>query len=135
MMVLSVQKEVAERIAAKPGEMSLLSVSVQLYYEVELRIKIPAKLFNPPPKVDSQAVILRMHTKPLFHGLDTKIFFRLVRAGFSERRKKLRSSLAGGLNMSREETDKLISSAKIDPNMRPQELSINEWYKLYKAST
>lgn len=132
MMVLLVQKEVAERLAAKAGAMSVLAVSVQLYYDVELGLKVPAKLFDPPPKVDSQAVILHRHVKPLFHDLDTKKFFRLVKAGFSERRKKLRSSLAGGLNMSREETDTLIKSAGIDPNLRAQELSLDQWYKLYK---
>lgn len=132
MMVLLVQKEVAQRIAAKPGGMSTLSVSVQLYYDTKLEIIVPAKLFNPPPKVDSQVVILRRHSKPLFHDLDTKKFFRVVKAGFSERRKKIRSSLAGGLSMSREDTDRLIKSASIDPNLRAQELSLDQWHSLCK---
>lgn len=133
MMVLLVQEEVARRIAAKPGQMSQLAISVQLYYEVELGIKVPAKLFQPPPKVDSQAVILRRHAKPLFHDLDTKKFFRFVRAGFSERRKKLRSSLAGGLAINRGDADKLLRSASVDPSMRAQELTLSQWYKLYKT--
>jgi len=131
-MVLLVQKEVAARIAARPGEMSLLSVSVQLYYEVELGVVVPAKLFEPPPKIDSQVIILRRHAKPLFHDLDIKKFFRVVKAGFSERRKKLRSSLAGGLGLSREQVDELLAKAGMGPDSRAQEVSLEQWYKLYQ---
>ena len=132
LMVLLVQKEVAQRLAAKPGDMSLLGISVQLYYDVEAGIVVPAKLFEPPPKVDSQVVVLLRHSKPVFHDLDTKKFFRIVKAGFSEKRKKLRSSLAGGLNLDREETDKLLKSAGIGPDSRAQELSLKDWYSIYK---
>ena len=90
-MVLLVQKEVAERIAAGPGQMSLLSVSVQLYYEPRLGLKVRAELFDPPPKVDSQVVLLTRRQLPLFPDLDTKLFFKLVKAGFSERRTKLQA--------------------------------------------
>lgn len=131
MMVLLVQKEVAERICARPGQMSLLAVSIQLYYDAGLGLVIPAKLFEPPPKVDSQVVILRRHVKPLFHDLDTQKFFKLVKAGFSERRKKLRSSLSGGLNISKEEADKLLQKAGISSSSRAQELSLEQWHNLY----
>lgn len=133
MMVLLVQEEVAERIAAKPGQMSLLAVSVQLYYAVELGIKVPAKLFEPPPKVDSRVVILRRHAKPLFHDLDSQKYFRIVKAGFSERRKKLRSSLAGGLNLSKTQTDELLKNVGIGSDARAQELSLRDWHRLYNA--
>ena len=132
MMVLLVQEEVAQRICARPGQMSLLSVSVQLYYDARLGIVIPAELFNPPPKVDSQVVILTRHAKPLFHELDTKKFFRLVKAGFSERRKKLRSSLSGGLGISKEQADRLLSSSNVDGDQRAQQLGLADWHKLYK---
>lgn len=132
-MTLLVQKEVAERICAEPGQMSLLSVSVQLYYECQLGAEVLAKLFTPPPKVDSQIVLLSRRPKPLFTDLDGDKFFRIVKAGFSERRKKLRSSLAGGLNIPKEEADDLLKSAGIDSNLRSQELSLEDWHNIYKA--
>ncbi len=136
LMVLLVQKEVAERIAASPGQMSLLSVSVQLYYEPKLGKIVPAELFEPVPKVDSQVVILKRRTSfpigydPIEESLDTKKFFKIVKAGFSERRKKLRSSLSGGLGISKEEADNLLKQAGINPNARAQELTLEQWYRL-----
>lgn len=132
MTVLLVQQEVAERICAKAGQMSLLAVSVQLYYECELGIKVPADKFEPPPKVDSQVVILKRHVKPLFHDLEAKKFFRLVKAGFSGKRKKLRGSLAGGLGITKSQADELLKRASIDGEQRAQSLSLKDWYKLYK---
>lgn len=130
-MVLLVQKEVAERICAGPGQMSLLAVSVQLYYTCELGLVVPAEMFTPVPKVDSQVVILSRHEKPLFKSLDSRKFFRVVKAGFSEKRKKLRSSLAGGLNMPKEQADKLLEASGIDGDLRAQNLSLKDWYELY----
>lgn len=132
-MVLLVQKEVAERICAHPGQMSILGVSVQLYYRADPGIIIPKELFVPPPKVNSQVVILTRHTKPLFKELDSQKFFRLVKAGFSERRKKLRSSLSGGLNLSKEQTDELLKKAGINADLRAQNLTLEDWHKIYKA--
>ena len=94
---LLIQKEVAERVVAQPGKMSLLSVSTQFYCEVSLGTFVPAKLFTPPPKVDSQVLILHRREKPLFSDVDTKQFFKLVKAGFSQKRKTLLNSLSGGL--------------------------------------
>ena len=128
--VLLVQKEVAQRVVAGPGAMSLLSVAVQFHYKVSLGEIVPAKLFNPPPKVDSQILILERRKKPVF-DVDMDKFFQVVKAGFSERRKKLRSSLSGGLHISKPEAEKLLQSAGIDPNSRAQELSLDDWYKLY----
>ncbi len=130
---LLIQKEVAERIAAKPGAMSLLSVSVQFYCEVQLSVVVPAELFTPPPKVDSQILGLRYRTTPLFPDVNTKVFFRLVKAGFSERRKKLRSSLSGGLHISKPDAEALLQEASIDPSLRAQALSVEDWYRLYNA--
>ena len=132
LMVVLVQKEVAERICAGPGQMSLLSVSLQLYYRAEAGIVIDKELFAPPPKVDSQVVILARHTKPLFHELDSQKFFKVVKAGFSERRKMLRSSLAGGLGLSKEQIDKVLDAAGIDGNLRAQNLTLDQWHSLYK---
>lgn len=132
LMVLLVQKEVAERICSQPGQMSLLAISVQLYYQCELGIVVPADKFSPPPKVDSQVVVLTRHAKPLFASLDTKKFFRLVKAGFSGKRKKLRSSLAAGLQLSKVEADELLKTAGIDGDQRAQDLSVGDWHKLYE---
>jgi 16S rRNA (adenine1518-N6/adenine1519-N6)-dimethyltransferase len=133
-IALLVQKEVAQRIVAKPGSMSVLSVSVQLYYIVELGQIVPAKLFIPSPKVDSQIVSLTQRKEPLFENLDGKTFFRVVKAGFSTRRKKIRSSLGGGLHVSKEEADQLLAKAGIDGDLRAQELSLQQWHEIYNAA-
>src|SRR3989344_438604 len=132
-MALLVQKEVAQRLAAEPGQMSVLAVSVPLYYEVNLAQVVSAKLFNPPPKVDSQIVALTRRQKPLFKNLDYKLFFRLVKAGFSGKRKKLRGSLSAGLNISKEQVDQLLLQAGIDGNLRAQNLSLVDWHKIYSV--
>lgn len=128
--VLLVQKEVAERIAAKAGDMSILAVASQLYFDAELGPLVPAAYFTPPPKVDSQVVILTRRKKPLFKELDEKKFFRTVRAGFSAKRKKLRSSLSGGLGIDKEAAEALLQNAGIDPNHRAEALSLEDWHKL-----
>lgn len=129
---LLVQQEVAERVAARPGQMSLLSASVQFYCEVALGDVVPAELFTPPPKVDSQILILKYRETPLFADVDSRQFFRIVKAGFSERRKKLRSSLAGGLHMSKPQAEALLRAANIDPDLRAQALSLDQWHSLYQ---
>lgn len=129
---LLVQKEVAERVCAGPGQMSLLSVSVQFYCEVELGDLVPAELFTPPPKVDSQILELQYRHQPLFEVADTTTFFRIVKAGFSERRKKLRSSLSGGLGMTKPAAEQLLLQAGINPNLRAQALTLDDWYRLYQ---
>lgn len=128
--VLLVQKEVAERIAAKPGDMSLLALSAQIYAEAELGIEVPREYFAPPPKVDSQVVVLRMRDEPLISRADEKMFWRVARAGFSAKRKKLRSSIAAGLAIDKAAAEALLTSADIDPNSRAEDLSIDDWLRL-----
>lgn len=135
LVVVLIQKEVAQRVAAEPGDMSLLSVSAQFYWQVALGQVIPARLFVPPPKVDSQVLIMRRRTALLFPETDAKKFFGIVKAGFSARRKKLRSSISGGLRISKEEADLLLKSSKLNSDSRPQELSLQEWHQLYKTYT
>jgi 16S rRNA (adenine1518-N6/adenine1519-N6)-dimethyltransferase len=131
--VLLVQKEVAERVAAAPGSTSLLSVTAQFYWQVGVGNVVPAALFTPPPKVDSQILLLERRREPLFPDVDTKSFFRLVKAGFSERRKMLRSSLAGGLHVSKTEVEEMLTRAQINYNLRAQALSLEDWYAIYNA--
>ena len=125
-----VQKEVAQRVAASPGKMSLLSVSVQYYSQTKLGGIITADKFSPPPKIDSQVIILKRHSKPLYPELDSKQFFKVVKAGFSQRRKTLLNSLSGGLAMERDEVQTRIKKAGLVPSARPQTLSLDEWRKL-----
>ena len=131
--VLLVQKEVAQRIAAAPGDMSVLSVSAQVYNTVRLgRIVVP-ELFTPPPKVDSQVVILDRRTEPYVSKELVHTFFQVVKAGFSERRKKLRSSLSGGLRIEKTQADLLLEKANIPMGARAQELSLDNWIQLSSA--
>lgn len=127
---LLVQKEVAERLAARPGDMSILALSAQVYADVSLGAYVPREYFTPPPKVDSQVVVLRSRTVPLIALEQEKAFFRMVKAGFSAKRKKLRSSLAGGLGIEKTDVEKLLARAGISPDARAEDVSIGEWLKL-----
>lgn len=131
--VLLVQKEVAERIAARPGDMSILAVSAQIYATAALGDVVPAELFTPPPKVDSQVVILKTRDTPLITPNEEKPFFRMVKAGFSAKRKKLRSSLSGGLAISKQEAEALLQKADISPDARAEDLSIDQWLTLTRS--
>lgn len=133
-VVLLVQKEVAERLAAGPGDMSMLSVSAQVYAEVSLGPIVRAEYFTPPPKVDSRVVILHIRPVSFVEKDLEKRFFRLVKAGFSARRKKLSSSLAGGLMISKPRAIDLLGGVNIDPNLRAQDLSLEQWLDLTKVS-
>lgn len=129
-MVLLVQKEVAERLAAEPGDYSILAISAQVYYRISLGQVVPAELFTPPPKVDSQVVIMNRLEKPLVSLEKRADFFRLVKAGFSAKRKKLRSSLSGGLHLDKAELEKLLDGAEISPDSRAEDLAIDDWKRL-----
>lgn len=131
--VLLVQKEVAERMAAMPGDMSILAISAQLFAEVSLGEEVPAYLFTPPPKVDSQVVILHARPAPLFPDVSEEDFFKVVKAGFSAKRKKLRSSLAGGLKVGKPEAEELLKKAEISPDVRAETLTLDSWARLAKV--
>jgi 16S rRNA (adenine1518-N6/adenine1519-N6)-dimethyltransferase len=131
--VLLIQKEVAERICASPGQMGILSVTAQFYFECSLDIEVPAELFTPPPKVDSQVIVLK-HRKQKLFDVDEKAYFHLVKAGFSEKRKTLRNALSGGLALDKPDVEKLLAAANIKDSARAQELSHKQWYQLYQAT-
>ncbi len=131
--VLLVQKEVAQRVAARAGDMSLLSVTAQFYWQVSAAMEVPRVLFTPPPKVDSQILVLERFPKPRFPDVEPRDFFRLVKAGFSQRRKTLLNSLSAGLSRSRDETNSICERASIDSRRRPQTLTLDEWHSLYLA--
>jgi len=129
-IVLTIQKEVAERICAGPGDMSLLALSVQVYGEPRIAARIPAGAFFPAPKVDSSVLVVDIFPAPIMpiEYLDT--FFLLIKAGFSQKRKKLRNSLSAGMRKSPTEIEKLLRAADIDPQRRAETLSIEEWGEL-----
>lgn len=128
--VLLVQKEVAERIVAKPGDMSILAVSTQIFANASLGVKVPKSYFTPPPKVDSQVVILETRPAPIIATEDERAFFRIVKVGFASRRKKLRSSISAGLAISKPAAEELLTHANIDPEKRAEDLSIVDWQRL-----
>lgn len=128
--VLLIQKEVAERIAAKPGDMSILALSVQYYADVELVADVPRDRFYPVPNVDSTVIKLTRKEQPAFEA-DTHKLFRLIKAGFGEKRKQLRNSLSGGLQMTTEQSAELIERAGLKDTARAQELSLEQWKSLY----
>jgi 16S rRNA (adenine1518-N6/adenine1519-N6)-dimethyltransferase len=128
--VLHVQKEVAERLAARPGNMSILAVSAQLFADVKLGDVVRSDYFTPPPKVDSQVVILRTRQSPFLKDISEKDFFKVVKAGFSAKRKKLRSSLSGGLKITKAKAEELLGQAVINSDVRAESLSLDDWVRL-----
>ncbi|MDO4871936.1 MAG: 16S rRNA (adenine(1518)-N(6)/adenine(1519)-N(6))-dimethyltransferase RsmA [bacterium] len=138
---LLVQKEVAERICAEQGEMSILAIAAQIYAHAELGQIVPREFFTPPPKVDSQVVILRTRELNLLEEFNraqnTEIsenqLFRIIKAGFGAKRKKISKSLSANLAISKEQTAELLASCEISPDLRAQDLSISNWLNLAKA--
>ncbi len=128
-----VQKEVAQRVAAEPGNMSILSITAQFYWQVSLGREVAAELFTPPPKVDSQILIMKHRPAPLFPDIDPKAFFRLIKAGFAQRRKTLLNTLASGLQLDRDKVQAICQKAGIEPGRRAQTLNLDEWHSLYRA--
>ncbi len=128
-IAILVQKEVAERVAASDGKMSLLSCIAQLDYSVGLGELVPAYLFTPPPQVDSQILIMTKRNTPAIDG-DRVQLIRLFKAGFSGKRKTLLNSLSGGLAISKEEAVELLESAGVNPGLRAEALSLADWQKI-----
>jgi 16S rRNA (adenine1518-N6/adenine1519-N6)-dimethyltransferase len=126
-VVFTMQKEVSERILAADGKMSLLSLSVHVYGKPSSIASIPARAFYPAPKVDSATLRVDLYETPLIPMEQLETFFRLAKAGFSQKRKNLRNSLAGGLSISKEKSVELLEQAGIETNRRAETLTIEEW--------
>jgi 16S rRNA (adenine1518-N6/adenine1519-N6)-dimethyltransferase len=135
LMVLTVQEQVAQRIVAGPGDMSLLALGVQFYGRPRIVARLKAGAFYPRPKINSAVVQidLRPEARPSLDVADVELFFQIARAGFSQRRKQLRNALVGGLRRSREEVDAALTRAGIDPRRRAETLSLKEWATLSRA--
>jgi 16S rRNA (adenine1518-N6/adenine1519-N6)-dimethyltransferase len=136
-MILMVQKEVAERICAGPGQMSILAVAVQYYARAELLFPVDRNSFWPAPEVDSAVIRITPRSTPsppaplpsTGEG-GSKEFFRVVRAGFSAKRKTLANNLANSFQLDRKSAEEALKKAGLEPNVRAQELSVDDWKKL-----
>jgi 16S rRNA (adenine1518-N6/adenine1519-N6)-dimethyltransferase len=129
-LVLTMQQEVAERICALPGELSLLALSVQVYGQPKIVARIPAASFYPAPSVDSAALRVDLYHEPYFNDQQRNKFFTLIRMGFAQKRKMLRNTLAAGLHISGDEAARYLAAAGIDPGRRAQTLNLVEWKTL-----
>jgi len=129
-IVLTIQKEVAQRICEKPGDMSLMALSVQVYGKPRIVAQIPAGAFFPSPNVDSAVLVIDIYPIPLIPNEYLDFFFKLIKAGFSQKRKTLRNSLSAGLSISPTSAADLLERAGIDPQRRAETLSIEEWHRL-----
>jgi len=148
-MILMVQKEVAERICAKAGKMSILALSVQYYADAELLFTVPAKAFSPVPEVDSAVIRITKKERPTYaeastfvettadksagearNKEDVKKFFRIVKAGFSAKRKTLVNNLSTSLKLEKSFAEEKLKQIGISKNQRAQELSLEDWKKL-----
>lgn len=127
-IILMVQKEVAQRICAKPPNMSLLAVSVQFYAEPKIISYVSKNCFYPAPKIDS--AIIKIHPTGQFSEASPDLFFKVVKAGFSHPRKQLAGNLVSGLKIKKEEAEKLLLANKIDPKQRAETLSVENWVSL-----
>ncbi len=133
-IVLTVQQEVAERMVAVPDDMSLLAVSVQFYSQARIVARLPAGAFYPRPEVDSAVVRLDVLPSPAVAVADVNQFFRVVKAGFSQKRKQLRNSLGAGLRLGNPQVDALLAQAGIASQRRAETLTLEEWGALSRAA-
>lgn len=130
LVVLTVQREVAQRIVALPGDMNLLAISVQFYGTPRIVERIQASAFYPSPGVDSAVVRIDLTDQPRVPVDDVDTFFKVVKAGFSQKRKQLHNSLAAGLSLTHDQIAQLLSEAAIDPKRRAETLTLEEWARL-----
>lgn len=135
-LVLMLQKEVAERLVAKPGDMSMLALSAQFFGDVEIVREVKAGNFWPEPKVDSAVIrlILKDEKRNSIKPEQERAFFRLAKIGFSAKRKMLKNNLAGGLKISNSEAEKMLTEAQLDLKVRAEDLSVLDWQKLFATS-
>ncbi len=132
-MVFTVQYEVAQRMVARDGKMSLLSVALHFYGTPRLLFKLGRGAFYPPPKVNSAVVRLDVHATPPIDVADVALFFRIVRAGFAQRRKQLRNTLASVLELDPQRVEDAFAEVQVAHTRRAESLSLAEWEAVYRA--
>jgi 16S rRNA (adenine1518-N6/adenine1519-N6)-dimethyltransferase len=133
MMVVMLQKEVAKNIVAKPGDLSILAISIQFYGKPQIVAVVPAGNFYPAPKVDSAILKIEMYSQTAVQVTSEENFFRTVRAGFCAARKQLANSLSQGLELPKMEVLSLMQKAKVEPQKRAETLTLEEWARLEKV--
>ena len=133
LIVVMVQQEVAQRIVARPGDLSLLAVSIQFYGQPRIVAHVPAKAFYPAPKVDSAILRIDVNAETPLTLAERNSFFKVVQAGFSERRKQLHNALTSGLHRKNEDVRASLAAAHIDISRRAETLSIEEWLRLWQT--
>lgn len=129
-MLVMIQHEVAQRVTARPGKLSLMGVSVQLYAEAELLFSVEREAFDPPPDVRSAVVLLNLLPEPAVDVPSTERFFEVVRGGFRSPRKQLHNALAHGVWLPPDGAGEWLTACGIDPTRRPGMLSLEEWARL-----
>jgi len=133
-LVLTVQREVADRLIALPGDLSLLAVSVRFYGQPQIVMRLNPAAFWPRPDVESAVVRIDVYAAPPVPVPDEALFFRVVRAGFGQKRKQLRNALGAGLKIGKARADALLAEAEIDPTRRAETLALDEWAALTRAA-
>ncbi|MBX5449404.1 MAG: ribosomal RNA small subunit methyltransferase A [Thermogemmatispora sp.] len=133
LIVVMIQYEVAQRIVATPGDLSLLGISVQFFGRPQLIARVPARAFYPPPRVDSAIVRVEVQPRTALTTAERASFFRLVQAGFAERRKQLHNALTRGLGLPAETVHLWLRQAGIAPERRAETLSLDEWLQLWRT--
>lgn len=133
LLVVMVQYEVAQRIVAGPGDLSLLGISIQFYGRPQIVARVPASAFYPAPKVDSAILRVDVNPQAPLTREERDRFFKVVQAGFSERRKQLHNSLASGLHIKDQQVRTLLNTATIEASRRAETLSIDEWLRVWRA--
>ncbi|MYB21903.1 MAG: ribosomal RNA small subunit methyltransferase A [Chloroflexi bacterium] len=129
-MLVMIQYEVAQRVTALPGKLSLIGVSVQFYARSELLFAVEREAFDPPPEVRSAVVMLRLLDQPAVDVPSVERFFEVVRGGFRSPRKQLHNALAQGVWLPPEGAGEWLEACEIDPTRRPGTLSLDEWARL-----
>jgi 16S rRNA (adenine1518-N6/adenine1519-N6)-dimethyltransferase len=129
-MTLLMQKEVAENLTSKPGNLNLLAISVQLHGEARLVEIVPAQKFYPAPKVNSAVVHIELFKKPKYEIEDEKFFFKVIKACFLGKRKQIHNTLTNNLKLEKKLVEQILKDSNLSPDMRPQQLSIPQWITL-----
>jgi 16S rRNA (adenine1518-N6/adenine1519-N6)-dimethyltransferase len=131
-ITVMVQKEVADRMQAKPNtkDYGALSVAVQYYAKPEILAKVPAGMFMPAPNVDSAVISLKIYEEKPYQAKNEQLFFRVVKASFGQRRKTLLNALASGLSLPKDQIKDLLQRAEIQENRRGETLSIEEFIRI-----
>ena len=129
-IILTIQYEVAQRVCARTGRLSLLALSVLMYGDPSLELRVPSSAFFPVPQVDSAVIKINLYPEPLLTGSLRNLYFTVIKAGFLHKRKTLRNSLSKGLAWSPAKAAELLSAASIDPQRRAETLSLEEWLEV-----